>query len=379
MSIDILINQLDEHNQGSILATKKFKPREVIFIRDSNEEQGISSIKQYYENYMPKVIFKDITVNEGSYKDLQLIINSNKDKEILVNLTGGKRINSLMLSKICRDSNIKTIYVDIKDKILYTLGNEIDILKEEFDDLEINHIVRASGGEVLDDSTSLCTKEDLVYLTRKISKNINLWHKHKQKLYDANIFTHDYQNPKKVIVKMKMLDENEKTLLEKILVKLKEMQGIDYKKINNDDIEVEFLNDYLKGFIFKSGTWLEMATNIMINEIKDIDQVKSGVIFLWNDNIKTVRNEVDVVAVKDSIPIFISCKDSDKYNEAALNELNVYSEKIGGERVYKILVATKEPIKLPVRERAKEMGINLVIFDGDENKFKKQIEHIIKG
>ena len=142
---------------------------------------------------------------------------------------------------------------------------------------------------------------------------------------------------------------------------------------NNDKIKVNFLNDYIKGFIFKSGTWLEIATNKLINNIKEIDEAKNGVMFLWNNGNKTVRNEVDVVAVKDSVPIFISCKDSDKYNEMALNELNVYANKIGGENSYKILVATKEPIKSPVRTRAKEMGIHLIIFDGNEEKFIKKI------
>ncbi len=99
--------------------------------------------------------------------------------------------------------------------------------------------------------------------------------------------------------------------------------------------------------------------------------------FLWNDNSKIVRNEVDVIAVKDSIPICISCKDSDKYNEDALNELDVYSKQIGGENAYKILVATKEPIKLAVKDRAKEMGISLIIFDGNEEKFKNNIKLIL--
>lgn len=99
--------------------------------------------------------------------------------------------------------------------------------------------------------------------------------------------------------------------------------------------------------------------------------------FLWNNGRKTVRNELDVIAVKDSVPICISCKDSDKYNEMALNELNVYANKIGGKNAYKILVATKEPIKEPVKMRAKEMGIHLVIFDGNEEKFINKIRKII--
>ena len=62
----------------------------------------------------------------------------------------------------------------------------------------------------------------------------------------------------------------------------------------------------------------------------------------------------------------------------ALNELNVYANKIGGKNAYKILVATREPSKGPVTIRAKEMGIHIVIFDGDENKFINQIRKILE-
>ncbi|MGL5354592.1 MAG: Card1-like endonuclease domain-containing protein [Clostridium sp.] len=378
MKLDILINQLDEHNEGNILATKKFHANEVIFLRGKDEEKAIKTIKLYYESYMSSVKFRDIIIEEGDIKELSKLIVDNKEKNILVNLTGGKRINSLIILDICKEHKVKSIYVDIKNKHLYTLDNGIEIVKEQFGDLDIEDIIEASGGSIIEESTDLCKREDLRYLTKKIYSNLGLWHKYKQKLYDVNIFAHDYKDSKKVTVNMEGLDIEEKSMLSKIIDKLVEMGGITCNKINESETEVLFLKSYLKGFLFKSGTWLEIATNILVKEIEEIDQVKNGVIFLWNDNIKGVRNEVDVVAIKDSVPICISCKDSDKYNENALNELNVYSLKIGGKKAYKILVATKEPMKVAVKERAKEMGINIVIFDGDEQGFKNKIIDIIK-
>ncbi|MCR1950937.1 MULTISPECIES: DUF1887 family CARF protein [unclassified Clostridium] len=377
MNVDILINQLDEHNQANILATKKFNPKEVLFIYDKNNEILMDSVKRYYENYIPNVKFNKAIINEGEIDKLIKIINENKNRNILVNLTGGSRVNSLALLNISKDNLLNSIYVDIKNKFLYTFGKSIEVIKEEYEDMQLDNLIKASGGELLNDASSLCDKEDLIYLTKKIYENLGLWHKYKQKLYDSNIFIHDYQDAKKVTIKAEFLEQEEKSILNKILNKLEEINGIDYIKDSNNEIHVNFKNEYLKSFIFKSGTWLEMATNIMISEIKEIDEVKSGVMFLWNDKSKIVRNEVDVVAVKDSVPICISCKDSDKYNEDALNELDVYSKQIGGEKVYKILVATKEPVKAAVKERAKEMGINLIIFNGNEEKFKTEIKNIV--
>ncbi len=70
IKVDILINQLDEHNEGNILATKKFQAKEVIFLRATDEDKDINAIKTYYENYMSNVIFSEIIVKEGDIKEL---------------------------------------------------------------------------------------------------------------------------------------------------------------------------------------------------------------------------------------------------------------------------------------------------------------------
>ena len=140
-----------------------------------------------------------------------------------------------------------------------------------------------------------------------------------------------------VSIKTDNLNFEDRKILNSCLLFLKQQGGIEYSSLCNE-IEVRFLNDYLKGFIFKSGTWL---------------------------------------AVKDSVFICISCKDSEKYDEDALNELEVYSKRLGGNSVKKILVATKEPCKQCVIERAKAMNINLIILDKDINRFRKSIRSVI--
>lgn len=376
--IDILINQVDEHNESNILATQEFNPSTVYFIKDKDSEEKMKTLKLYYEKNFPKIKIEEFSVEEGDKEGLEKIIKNIKDKNVLINLTGGNKINSLILLEICIRENLIALYIDIKKKVMYEFKESIIIHEKTFEDLEIDDIVKASGGKIVEDSSELCNKKDLIYFAEKISSNLELWHKYKQQLYDASIFEHDSMEQQRIYIHTKALENEEVNLLDKILLKLKEMKEINYKK-QDDKITVDFNNDYLKAFIFKSGTWLEIETNKLINKIEEVDEAKNGVMFLWNDANQSVRNELDVVAVKDSVPIFISCKDSDKYNEMALNELNVYASKFGGENSYKILVATKEPIKSPVKIRAKEMGINLIIFDGNEEKFIKEVKKIINN
>lgn len=373
----LLINQLDEHNEGNILATIRYKANEVIFIRQKNQEDLMNNIKEYYNKNFPRIKMYDVIIEEGEVGKLTDLIQENKSDSVIVNLTGGKRINSLTLLEISIKNNLKAVYTDVKNKKIYTFSDGIDLVYEDFSDLDIDDIINAAGAQLVEDSSNLCKKKDLIYLSEQIYKHLDIWNKHKLNLYDGNIFKHIEDCPTKIIINIKAITKDEKILLDNILNKLKEMNELNFED-KNGEIEVTFLNRYIKGFIFKSGTWLEIATSNLINKIKEIDESRNGVVFLWSNENKTVRNEVDVVAIKDSVPIIISCKDSEKYNEMALNELNVYSNKIGGENAYKILVATKEPSKGPVSIRAKEMGIHIVIFDGDENKFIDNIREIIK-
>ena len=376
--INILISQVDEHNESNILATKEFNPEIVYLIKDKSYQDKENTLKIYYEKNFKNVKLEFLDMEEGNKSALEEIIDNVKEKNIIVNLTGGKRINSLILLDICLKNKIKTLYIDIKKQIMYEFKDNIVMYEKTFEDLDIDDIVKASGGKIVEDSSELCNKKDLIYFAEKISNNLELWHKYKQKLYESSIFEHDKNEPQRIYIHTETLENKEINLLDKILSKFKEMNEISYRK-ENDKITVNFNNNYLKAFIFKSGTWLEIETNKLINNIEEIDEAKNGVMFLWDDENQFVRNELDVVAVKDSVPIFISCKDSDKYNEMALNELNVYATKFGGENAYKILVATKEPIKSPVKIRAKEMGIHLIIFDGNEEKFIKSVKKIINN
>lgn len=376
--INILISQVDEHNESNILATKEFNPEIVYLIKDKSYQDKENTLKIYYEKNFKNVKLEFLGMEEGNKSALEEIIDNVKEKNVIVNLTGGKRINSLILLDICLKNKIKTLYIDIKKQIMYEFKDHIVIYEKTFEDLDIDDIVKASGGKIVEDSSELCSKKDLIYFAEQISNNLELWHKYKQQLYESSIFEHDKNEPQRIYIHTETLENKEINLLDKILSKFKEMNEISYRK-ENDKITVNFNNNYLKAFIFKSGTWLEIETNKLINNIEEIDEAKNGVMFLWDDENQFVRNELDVVAVKDSVPIFISCKDSDKYNEMALNELNVYATKFGGENAYKILVATKEPIKSPVKIRAKEMGIHLIIFDGNEEKFIKKVKEIINN
>ena len=146
------------------------------------------------------------------------IIKNIKDKNVLINLTGGNKINSLILLELCIRENLIAVYIDIKKKVMYEFKENIVIHEKTFEDLEIDDIVKASGGKIVEDSSELCNKKDLIYFAEKISSNLELWHKYKQQLYDASIFEHDSMEQQRIHLHTKALENEEVNLLAKTLL-----------------------------------------------------------------------------------------------------------------------------------------------------------------
>ena len=63
--IDILINQVDEHNESNILATQEFNPSVVYFIKDKDSEEKMKTLRLYYEKNFEKIKIEEFLVEEG--------------------------------------------------------------------------------------------------------------------------------------------------------------------------------------------------------------------------------------------------------------------------------------------------------------------------
>ncbi|MGU8577862.1 Card1-like endonuclease domain-containing protein [Clostridium perfringens] len=379
MNYDFIITILDEHNESSILLAEKLKPKEIIYLYKKDEElKVLNSLKQFYLNKFPKCTFNDEKLGKDTISSMEEIVKRMKSKNVAICLNQGDKKDILIMYTLALKHNIDGFFIDIPKEELLKLNLEsVQCEKCNFVDLDVEDIIDSIGASIVVDSTEISEINIIETMTNYIADNLDLWKKYKIRLSDNSVFIHDESNPRSIKIDKELLSREEVMLLDKILNFLEKNGQIKVKELEQC-LKVTFQNEFIKGFIFKSGTWLEVLTKNIIEEIKSIDDIKSGLLFLWNDKESRVKNELDVVAIKDSVLICVSCKDSKKYDEVALNELNVYSEQLGGENVIKILVATHPPIKSSISKRAKEMGINLVVFDGNKKSFKEELEKIIK-
>ncbi len=360
MMFDKVISQYDKHSEEILFLIDKFKIDEIIFIIDKDKSSKIKRSKEVFKKIFYNKNVKFEVIEDYSISSLEGILK--KNNEALVNLSGGDRIIALLLLKVSMELSMQSIYIDFLNKRRYVFKDSCRVINSEMKDTSLKEVFYLSGAEVINESTELCSEKDVVEISNKILANIELWHKYKHNLYDNSIFKHNNNDTDNIDIDVSGLNKNELDLLNNSIKYLVDNNSIDIRKESNL-IHTRFKKSYLKSVIFKSGTWLEVITYLAVKNIKEVDEVRSGVLFSWGLNAEIVKNEIDVIAIKDSVLICISCKDSNKYDDDALNELSVYSERLGGKNVLKILVATKQPQKVSVVQRAKEMNIHLVILE----------------
>lgn len=375
MEFELIINLISCHNDSSILLTHQYKPKSVLFLYRNKDLDILKSIEDYYTN-LPCTFLKE-NIDNKSIDELENLILKYKKNNALFNLTSENVLDILIFYTLSLKNNICCKFLDIKNKKIINMSlDDITIKKENIYDLNVEEIIKSIGGSIVIDSENSFNEEIINKMTFIIANNLETWEKYRVRLTDSNLFIHNPFNPEMLEINTTCLNNDEIILINKCIHFLEVNNQITYTQ-KGDCIEIKFLNEYIKGFIFKSGTWFEIFTKLIIKEIKNIDDVKSGVVFFWSKEKENVKNELDVVAVKDSVLICISCKDSKKYDEVALNELNIYANQLGGANVKKILVATMEPSKSIVINRAKEMGISIVVYNGNRNKFKNDLQNII--
>lgn len=134
--------------------------------------------------------------------------------------------------------------------------------------------------------------------------------------------------------------------------------------------DFSFKNEKIKDMLWESGSVLELYAFRQESEVSDDCRV--GVFLDWDGVIQPrtdedVLNEIDIMALRGNIPVFISCKSGKMDTKTALfslYELQAVSEKFGGKYAKKILT-TVQPIPNSNLLRAKEMGIEVREMNGE--------------
>ncbi|WP_461204945.1 Card1-like endonuclease domain-containing protein [Clostridium sp. DL1XJH146] len=382
MKCNVLVNILDEYNEKNILATYYFKPEKVIFLsaKNSIDKNVCADVEKFYQYKGLKLKTEFIEVEEIDYENIKKIISNYEREDTIINLSSGEGVLPIVTNKVASLLEFTSCYIDDEKEKIFILGtSDMKVIEDEFYDFTVRDFINFTGGKIIVDESDKLKDKTITMITNFIVYNFSEWRKIKGDLINPRIFRHDRNVNNRVIVNFKLLSSYKKSLLNSFFIFLEENKIMTKGKLKNDIIFLDFYNHKYKDFIFKTGTWLEIFTHEIVKGIDSINSVENGVLFLWDSDDRIVRNEADVLATTTNSTLFyISCKDTAYYDVDDLNDIQVYSEKLSGDDVKKILVTTYEPSKRSTLERAKQMDIEVIIFDGDVDKFRNELEKIIR-
>lgn len=171
-------------------------------------------------------------------------------------------------------------------------------------------------------------------------------------------------------------DNDRKNKFKDFLKEIHTMNLITEYRFTDEEIEVRFVSDDVKRCLLKSGQILELIIYDLFKEAKEDGETiyhdcMTGVCLDWDGEVHKpgfesldTKNEVDVIAMYNSVPVFVSCK-SGNYETEELYKLYAVAEKFGNKYARKVMIVPRignDPAAVTMKSRANDMGIAIVPF-----------------
>ena len=134
----------------------------------------------------------------------------------------------------------------------------------------------------------------------------------------------------------------------------------DLEIVSGETVSFRFRDTNTRSWLRDVGSVLELYAYKACIDAGIFNDVISSAVVRWDDTLghASVSNEIDVMAARGVVPLFLSCKTSDVKTEA-LNELAILRDRFGGKGA-KAAIVTTEPCNAAARHRAAQLGIAVI-------------------
>ena len=148
----------------------------------------------------------------------------------------------------------------------------------------------------------------------------------------------------------------------------------DLEIVAGQSVAFRFRDTNIRWWLRDVGSVLELYVYKACIDASIFNDVISSAVVRWDETLGhgSVLNEIDVMAARGVIPLFISCKATDIKTEA-LNELSILRDRFGGKGA-KAAIVTTEPCNAAARHRAAQLGI--AVIDLEELKAGQLVERL---
>ena len=134
----------------------------------------------------------------------------------------------------------------------------------------------------------------------------------------------------------------------------------DLSIVSGESVSFRFRDLNVRAWLRDVGSVLELYSYKACVDAGIFNDVISSAVVRWDETLghSSVLNEIDVMATRGVVPLFLSCKATDIKTEA-LNELSILRDRFGGKGA-KAAIVTTEPCNAAARHRAAQLGIAVI-------------------
>lgn len=381
-----VVEYFDNASIENIATALFYKVDKIIYVGVDSTEIN-NAINRYKEILKDKEIKFEICIEDGNnlkdiVKALEKIVTENDN--IIFDLEGGKELFLLAAGIVYANNKDKvSLYrIDINENKLIDIEENTVLSNTPHTYINIDENIKIYGGDVLErkDKTKFFSSE-WEYTNGLIDDIFSLWKVYKNHFEDWTEQIKELRRLQKKASSGYLSFFIERDLFDNALInssnllsELSKCGAILNLKISNGTIFFTYKNQNIKNLLSEEGNLLEAYVTVCAKRCRDksnrrvFGDVRTGVVIAWDEDIKCkktcITNEVDVIAMKNLIPVFISCK-SGKVDSNELYKLNSVAHEFGDKYVKKLLVVGSlnfmgQNTYNDFIQRAKELGIIII-------------------
>ena len=386
--MNTLIELYDERAIENILAPDMFHPRRIIYLcprevlRDHTRQQKLAAFYRK-RGWEPELIFVGTSLFEADRILRQLFTIEEKYPDCAIDVTGGSDAALFAAGMFAARKGVPAFTYSRRKNRFYDISGA-DFADDLYCDLtySIEDFFLMAGGTLLPGRVdNHILSQYLPYFDPLFSCFLRFRHEWPTIIsYIQRISPAEYGQIPPLDITGSYTVKGERgsrnSANEDALQELAQIGFIqDLTIIPDQQVSFRFRDVHTRAWLRDVGSVLELYTYKACVDAAIFHDVISSAVVRWDDVLGhgSVLNEIDVMAARGVIPLFLSCKACDIKTEA-LNELAILRDRFGGKGA-KAVIVTTESCNAAARHRAAQLGI--AVIDLEELK-TGQLVHRLK-
>lgn len=391
----------------NISACLRLQPEKVIMVGCASQMQ--IPVERYQHFLQNRGQHTQILLSDTEGKDFPEICHvlyrlALQEEDCVIDLTGGdERIIMAVGAVMANLSSQQRQHIQIQKydhqaEVLLDCMNENAPIPSKMPTLTVEELITLHGGSLYPKATELpadCNHKDVDQLWHLVTVDPKSWNR---SITLLNEFESRSDSKMQIFVPLYYLrhsikDFEAKTLLIRELLDKLHRWGVIINQSDDHALNYTYRSPLLRYCTLKAGNVLEVKT--LLAGRAALEQGKpffqncamsvsidwDGVIHGFADRVVDTRNEIDVILMHGTTPLFISCKNGN-VGEEELYKLSTVADRFGGPHVRKMLIATELDSKNLVanQQRAWDMDIVLIpnAADLSQEELQRRFVHALK-